>query len=349
MRGTLCGALLLLAAAPAFAEANGDLDKAQALFDQLNYKQAQPALDAAWKHPGNDRSQVLMILELQGVVAATLNQAAKATGYFAQLLALDPTHKLAGDWPPRVMTPFYEAKGRVGDQGGVSFKPGKPALSGGKVIQIGAELSDPTKLAKKVRFHVRSDGGAWNVSTVDAQKHAAASSDGAKVEWWAELLNEFDGVLALAGDAATPVTEGEAPKAAPVAEAALPPPPPPVESARQESAPWSAGRWAGIAVGAAGVVAVGVGVVEGLQASSLRDQVNKAAKDGSGNVTSLTQAKAYQLDSQQRTAATVANICLIGGGVAAAAGVTLVILSGPSETKVSLAPAGAGFTLSGSF
>jgi hypothetical protein len=351
MRGTLCGGLLLLAASSAFAEPNADLDKAQSLLDELNYKQAQTALDAAWKHPGNDRQQVLRILELQGVVAATLNQGPKATQYFSQLLALDVSHKIAGDWPPRVMTPFYEAKGRIGDKGGVELKQAKAASSNGKVIQVGADVNDPTKLSKKVRFHVRNDGGGWTASTVDAQKHPAASADGVKVEWWAELLNEYDGVLANLGELSAPLVDGQAPvqTAAPVAEVVPPPPPPPVEVEKHESLSWSSGRWAGVAVGAAGVIAIGAGVFEGLQASSLQNQVNQATKDGAGHVTSVTQAKAYSLDSQQRTAATVANVCLVGGGVAAAAGVALVIFSGPSDTKVTLAPAGAGFALSGSF
>jgi len=348
MRGTWCACLVLLLSFSVQADPNADLDKASALLDELNYKQAAPALDAAWKRPNNDRTQVLKILELQGVVAATLNQAPKATAYFQQLLALDPGHTLAGDLPPRVMTPFYEARGRTTDKA-LDFHAVKAAASNGRVIQVAADVNDPTRLAKKVRFHLRNDGGGWAVSTQDAaSKHAAASADGKRVEWWAELLNEYDGVLASLGDEGKPQLEGEATQ--PVAEVMPPPPPPPNETvAASTSAPWPAGRWAGIAIGAAGVIAIGVGVAEGLQASSLRDQVNGAKQDANHNVNGITQAKAFQLDAQQRTAATVANACLIGGAVLAAGGVTLVVFSGPGDTQVSLVPAGAGVGLSGSF
>ncbi len=345
---TLAG-LLLLGSLSAWAGANPELDKAAQLFDELNYKQAAPLLDAAWKRSGNDRAQVLKILELQGLVAATLNNAAKATGYFQQLLSLDPEHKLSGDYPPRVMTPYYEARGRVSDKGALEFKAGKAALVGGRVIQLAVDVSDPTKLAKRVRFHLRPDGGPWSDATVElAGKHAAMSTDAKRVEWWAELLSDNEAVLALAGDVGAPLQEGQA--ELPVVAAPIPPPPPPpVEEHQAGGGSWPAGRWAGVGVAAAGVAGVAVGVVEGLQANSLRNQVNNATLDASGHVNGLTQAKAYQLDSEQRTAALVANICLVGGGVLAAAGVTLFAVSGPGETKVALVPMGAGAGLSGSF
>ncbi len=347
MRARWCGGVVLLLALSAVAEPNPDLEKAKKSLDELNYKQASTALDAAWKRPGNDREQVLKILELQGIIAATLNQNAKAAAAFQALLSLDPDHKLGGDNPPRVMTPYYEARGYVADKGGLEAKAAKAALANGRVIQVAVDVTDATRLAKKVRFHLKDDQGVWTDNEVAlTSKSAASTTDAKHLEWWAELLNEYGGVLALVGSAEQPIAEGQAPE---VAVAPLPPPPaPPVEEAHA-SAPWPAGRWAGVAVFGGGVAAAAVGVVEGLQANSLRDQVAKAAQDANHHVTGMTQAQAYQLDSQQRTAALVANICLVGAGVLAAGGVTLFVVNGPADTRVSLVPAGAGAVLSGSF
>ena len=45
-----------------------------------------------------------------------LNQSAKARTAFQTLAVLAPEHQLTGDYAPRVVTPFFEAKGWVADR-----------------------------------------------------------------------------------------------------------------------------------------------------------------------------------------------------------------------------------------
>src|SRR5207249_4458098 len=155
-------ALALARVAVAKTEKNPDLDRALTQMGDLKYADAGKSLEAAWKHPGNDRDKVLQILELQGVVAATLNNPAKAKQSFTTLLQLDPEHRLAADYAPRVMTPYYEAKGYVNDHEKVDFAAGADQVSNGRVTAVAAAVNnDPTRLSRKVRFHLRADGGGW--------------------------------------------------------------------------------------------------------------------------------------------------------------------------------------------
>src|SRR5262249_1567558 len=61
---------------------NPNLTKAEKLLDDLDYDGAALALLQAKNTPGNDRPTLLRILELQGVVAATLDQKSSSATFF---------------------------------------------------------------------------------------------------------------------------------------------------------------------------------------------------------------------------------------------------------------------------
>jgi hypothetical protein len=341
--------------------ANPDLDKAAKLVADLQYAEAQNALEAALRRPGNDRETMVRIYELQGVVFGTLNQAAKATKAFALLLTLDPDHKLTGDNPPRVMTPFYEARGRASEQGKLDAKPLPAAVEAGRVAQVAIEVtSDPLKMVKKVRFHLKTEDKPWAEQSADlAGKTASVSTDGAQVSWWAELIGERDAVLLGVGTHGAPQHEGSAPvakpdiKLAPKGEPLASPPAPPSQELTQQQPPLeagtSSGRAASIALIAAGAVSLGVGVALGVVSFVDRNKVNNAMKDANGVVTGITQADAFALDATVHTTATVANVLFGVGGALAAAGVIIFIISPSSSSSVALAPSAQGFVLSGSW
>jgi hypothetical protein len=106
----------MLVACPALA-ANPKLEEARALVDDLAFEKAASVLDAAARMEGNSRQEVLNILALQGIVHGTLGKQARAYEAFRELLLLDPGYQLPADQPPRVRTPFYEAKAWVQDNG----------------------------------------------------------------------------------------------------------------------------------------------------------------------------------------------------------------------------------------
>ena len=86
------------------ATPNAPLATAEDLVANVRYADAEKPLTAARAVPDNSRETLLRILELQGVVAATLNNPQKARAYFQQLLSLDPERKLPEGQPPRVRT-----------------------------------------------------------------------------------------------------------------------------------------------------------------------------------------------------------------------------------------------------
>lgn len=330
----VCFSLCLLAATP-----SAPLATAEDLVSNLRYADAEKALATARAAPGNTRENLLRILELQGVVAATLGNAPRARGFFQTLLTLDPERKLAGDLPPRVRTPFYEAKGMVSEA--------KPMLLGADAD--GVRLSaDPMSLAKKARFHVREGAGDWTKRDVPLANGVAAHGLGpGNHEWWAELLGDADAVLFSAGSAAAPFVHGAAaaPTVATVEPSVVAPPPPPPTVKASGGSRTGPLFWACVA--GAGATAIG-GTIAGVLSRSANSSVDNAAKDGNGVVTGLTQKQADALRSGAKTQAIAANVLFGAAGVLAATGVVVFLVSGPSGS-VAVSPAAGGVTVHGSF
>jgi hypothetical protein len=352
-------ALMLWACVVAVAlSANPDLEKAVRLVGDLQYAEAQGALDAALKRTGNDRDTLVHIYELQGIVYGTLNQATKAAKAFQTMLVLDPDHKPGGDNPPRVMTPFYEARGRAADLGKLDAKPLTAAVAGGRVAQLAVEVTaDPLKMVKKVRFHFKVDDKPWaDPSAEVVGKNASVNTDGYSVKWWAQVLGDRDAVLVEIGSDAGPRQEGSpAPvvsndiKVAPRDDVAAPPLPPPTTARASVSEGPSTMRVASLGLMGAGVVALGVGVALGVLSFVDRNAVNNATRNQTGVVTGIKQTDAYALDATVRWAAPAANVLFAVGGALALGGVLLFILSPSSSGSLALVPSGPGLSLAGSF
>ena len=332
-------ASVLLAAWVAITAApNAELDRATRQVDDLQYSEAQKSLEAAWKKSGNDRQTTLRILELQGVVAATLNDGARAAKLFAMMLSLEPERKLTGDHPPRVMTPYYEARGRVAEMGRLSLERGEG---------VTATVRDALKLAKKVRFHLRRDG-VWSVVTSDIVNGvASAPVQAMPLDWWAEAISDREAILVSAASEAAPWHEGpsDAPRVAVVPQVQVMVAPQVVVVERHGS-PLRPVAW--VAAGA-GVVALGVGVAFGVMSNAARSKIDGASTDPSGNITGVTQREAYELDRKQRSNATIANAMYLTAGALAATSVALFVISRDSATTVALVPTGSGAALTGVF
>lgn len=366
-----------LLAVPAFAAPNAALDKAQKLFADLNYAEAGRAVDAALKQPNNDLPTLLKILELQAIVHATLGQSEKAATAFSALLTLNPAFTLTGNHPPRVTTAFFEARAWASNNGALEAKQLDGVLEPGTVKAVRVEVAkDPAKLVKKVRFFI---GGVAVVSPVSANIASAAPRPAtAEVTWWAQLLGDKDAVLMDLGSATSLKTETAPPK--PVAAAPTPPvpdarqtdlqkppepttptpvavtveplpPPPPVPPPMVAAAPvrpaTPAGRYAAIGLLAAGVATAGVAVAFGVLANGTQAQIDGAAANGAGQVTGLTQKRAFELDAQQRQQATISNAFSITAAALGVAGGALLVVSLASDDSVALVPSGLGVAVAG--
>jgi hypothetical protein len=286
-------------------------------------------LAAAEAVPGNDRAQTLEILELQAVLYGTWNKEAKARDAFRQLLTLNPEYKLSADHPPRVRTPFYEAKSWLTETNPLQVDTGAEVSATVKAVKVTVKR-DVLRLVKKVRVLV--DGAApLELALTDGGVQAPV--DAAKVTWRAELLGRADATLVVLGPF---VHEAKAdhPVAATTAVESSPP-------AATQSAGLSPLRTTGIIVGGVGVAGVAVGAIFGAMANGARTRL--AQLSGSEPITSVTQREAFALEQQSRSQAVLANVLFAAGAGLAATGVVLFFLGGTSSStaQLSIGPGGA--------
>jgi hypothetical protein len=326
-------ALILVVLLPSLARGetpNPELPRAQAFLEELRYAEAASALDAARARPGNDRATLLQILELQGVVAATLRQPAKARTAFQTLLSLAPDHQLRGEYAPRVMTPFFEARGWVDEVGALRVEAVPAVKTSASVERLAVKLaSDPLKLASGVRFHVRSDSVPWRQEEAPlVNGEASVATRGGQLQWWAELLDERQAVLTTVGSGESPFTEITA-QALALQEALKRGPEP------ERTSPLRITGYVLLGVAAGSGAAGGF---FGLRSRSARAKVEDAPVDEQGVTIGLTQREAQVLDERARSSARLANVLFGVAGVAAVAGGTFWVLGAP--VKVNASPAG---------
>lgn len=325
----------------ALAASNPDMDRAISLMDELKYPEAARSLEAARKRPRNDRATVLQILELQAVIASTLGQAERARGLYRTLVSIDPDYKLSRNYAPNVLKPYFDAKIWVARHGALELQA-DPAPPTGSISSAGVRVAnDPLRLAREVRFHLRADGGAWREELVPLGViRTVAPVTARRLEWWAELLGEAQGVVAQVGTDRQPVLWG-------VVKLTMPPPPPglaerpglpglrtpPLAKARpstQGDSPvaatlgWGLISLGGVSAGAAGYF--------GLRSSEARARIARA-QDGLS--LGLSQKEAFALDARVRQDAVVANVLFGACGAAAIGGIAVLVFGRPVEVSVS--------------
>lgn len=322
---------------PALAEADAAVAK-------LQFAPAAKALERAEAAVGNDRPTVLRIYALQGIVWASLNRGEAAVEAFKKLLVLDPEHQLARSYAPRVMTPYYEARGWVAGHPAMTLEQGSVNRDQGLVTRVSVLLSaDPLNLGRAIRFHLRAAGAPWQTLDVplDANRSAVVEPRFASGSFWAQLLGPREAVLLELGDEAHPFAL-EAVREAPRLSTSEPLPASPGEPAASlAAAPApSSPRLRPLAWGAlaAGVAAGGAGAYFAVASQSARQQFSAAERGPDGVVTGITQRQAQQLDATARTDAAVGNACFIAAGVLAAASITAFVIG--STLRVAAAPTG---------
>ncbi|WP_245591854.1 hypothetical protein [Cystobacter fuscus] len=320
---------------------NPYLPRARLLLEELRYAEAARALDQARAQPGNARDTLLEILELQGVVAGMLQQPAKARTAFQTLLVLAPDYRLKGDYAPRVVTPFFEAKGWVGDKGAALRLEALPTSGADNLLTVQVK-PDVLNLGRSVRFHQREAGAGWSEQEQPlTEGKASVARKATRVEWWAELLDERRAVLTSLGSDTSPlgalapgaISATPAPLPAPAPVSPLPGKQPQV--ARAPGLPLRTVAYVslGLAVGAGAT-----GGFLGVRSNQDRARVVGAPVDEAGLTVGLTQREAFALDARARSQARWANILFGVAGAAAIAGGTLWVLGAP--VNVSATPAG---------
>lgn len=357
----------------ALAQIGPDVEKAEQLMAANKFNDALRIVEVAFRKQALGRLAVLKLFELQGICAAQVGQSAKAKTAFQSLLQLEPKRELPKNAKPQAKAAFREAKEWAEEgKGPMEFVAASPLTDEqGKVVQIAAKVkNDALKLARKVRFHLKADGGVWTELDMEvAASFSSAATEANLVEWWAELLGEREAVLATLGSERNPIRNQGKAVSAPEEEKVVATtgpetkttpsfPDEPVDPVKPEVSsgesvgtldltekPERPGRSSSalkpVAYGlwGAGAVAGGIGVFFGLQSSAARGKVTSAINNaGGGPVQGLTQVEAYQLDKQSQSDALKANLLFGSAAGLAIAGGICFWLGMDSDDPVAVAP-----------
>lgn len=342
--------------AAATAAAPPELKRAEELMAQYKYAEARSALGKARGARNLDRESLLRILELQGVAAGQMRQDAAAAAAFRELLILNPSHKLAAEYAPRVMTPFFEAGQLVHEKGFLDFRAADAELGPKSVTAISVEVKrDPLKMARSVVFHV-AEGSGWMTAQAELRgSRATLSVNRAEVSWWAELLGENDAQLVLVGSAAEPQVASIPP---PTLAPPLPPPAPPLVAS---TPPASGAAPAAVAphrstwvrttsyfVLSGAVICAGIGTFWGVRSNGSRAQINnlKPNQDGIIDPTqpgNMTKAAANVLATNAGHQGLYANVSFLAATVLGITGGLMWWFGAP----VAITPSPGGIVVSG--
>lgn len=179
-----------------------------------------------------------------------------------------------------------------------------------------------------------------------------ATANGKSVEWVVDLSpgQQIEHTFTFT-DKAVVVAPVPSASAAPPATSAAPPPPPPASTTPPSGDPATEGsgmKTAGyVTAGVGGAMILG-GVITGLMTKSKESSVKDKCRG------SLCPESAKSDYDSAKSLATITNVLLIGGVVAAGAGATLIVLSGKKETasappRLAITPTGTGLLAHGSF
>jgi hypothetical protein len=336
----LASALLAAPSTPA-----ARLAEARQLAEAFQYDKALRLADATLQQPDLDRATLIGLAELVGIAAATLDRPAKAREAFQLLVLVAPEHQLSRNLPPRVRTPYFEARAQAERLGGLGLTPEPPERVDGVVSSLSVLVRDvPSLPARAVRFTVREDGAPERVETVPLppSRRAALAVAGRAVRWTAELLGDRGAVLRV-------LQREELPPPPPPVLATPPPLPPVVEALPPPAPPPTWLRPAGYALGGVGLAGLAAGALFGVLSVDARSRLAAANRNGQV-VVGVTQREAARLDAAARTDALVANLGFVAGGALLATGVVLALVGGPPVSPaVSFGVGPGGLALAGTF
>jgi hypothetical protein len=281
-----------------------------------------------------------------------------ATGtLFALALCHEQEGKLASAWAE-----FNDAEGRARQEGRQDREGLAKERAAALLPRLSSLTVDVSHEATAIEgLEIRVDGNplarpAWGVAvpTNGGNHRIEATAPGRKP--WSQALtldNERDlkrvSVPALEAGSATPVVQPVTPKPVERVEPTKPEPVPPKDDGGSQ--PWGTMEWTGVAVGSAGVLALGAG---GYFLATALD--SKASADCDEDNVCET-ADDVQATSDAVWSANVASVFGIAGAVLAGTGVTLFVV-GRSNARdsaralapsVAVGPYGAGVRVKGTF
>jgi hypothetical protein len=292
----------------------GALQQAQSLYDELKYPEAAKAIAQVRAQKELPRADLLQALWLEGLCAVSMNRPDDARTPWRELAFLDPDFAPPGELPPKLLTPWYEARGWATTQKHLGFEA--KVVNGTLSFTVTA---DPLKIVTGIRVHLKTGEEEKDFERgVPPQVVPLAGV----TAWWAELTGGNGEVLAFSGTAEKPNTVGPEVKVEKEKEQ-----PPPEVHIPTEHNP----RLVPLVLGGVAVIAGAVGIATGITSSDAKSKYDQAGRLNDGTIYTLTQRQAASLRSQHDNFAVAANVCF-GLAIAAAAAAVIYFFVGPKET-----------------
>jgi hypothetical protein len=241
----------------ALVAANPYLEEGKELYGSMRYDKAAARLRLAAEVPTNSVEERRQAHDLLARSQAALGQLEQAEATYANLLEKDPSAPAPDDASPKIRAAFQKAKERLYSAGFVALEPAAAAPG---VVDV--RLVDPwSRVGSLVLFESMAGSFTRRELELSAGHGRARLSEpepGQTTRYYVEALSPAGEVLARAGSPESPLAFIR-PEAPSLPSAALP-------TATVQERPRRT-NWPAWAVGAASVVAAGVGTALALSAA----------------------------------------------------------------------------------
>lgn len=209
-------ALVLACATPvrtaAAADARADLEKAEQLYANLNYEEANKVAQTVVRQRNLSHDQLVRAYRILAISHAVLDREEASRDAFVMLLTYEPDYQADPNLGPRVTTPFFEARGFWRGQ---PVKPGAEASATAKVKEpavVRVQVRDPSHIVKRAVVGWRwGPAGPFKtkpVTTGDAQnvEIGPPPTGASRLDYYVQAFDDKENVILEAGSSSTPKT-----------------------------------------------------------------------------------------------------------------------------------------------
>lgn len=319
-RLVVTAAVVIAMRAPAHADDAG-LARARAALDQSDYLAAREALTKTLAAGDSDRTALIEIHRMSGIVAGALGETDAATEAFERMLALDPKASLPIGTSPKIARPFAAAQAYFRKRKPLAIRVDTTATPPAVIVTT---TSDPLAMIERVRVIARIDGGRDEVNEQPADKVVTIElRAGKRIDVRVVGLDPHGNRLIEVGTEDVPVVIVAADAATKPAVVPRDRVTPPVKPARTRPLIATWWLWGGIAVAFAGTAGYFA-----YDARAATDELDRLNADSSNH--QFTEA--MEVESRARRDVLFANI---GFGIAGAAAIaaTILFLTEPGQPR----------------
>lgn len=310
----------MLLAAGVLGAAPERLHEATRALDDLQYQAALDKLPAEDTIKQWDRVELTSWFSTRALALLGLKREAEAGQTFRRLFSFAPDWVLPEQYGPRVLTFVSAARAAAVRAGTVSLR-----FEGGLV----RATRDAPGFSRQLELSWREpDGAVQRVALPFAESQPAPWPRDKRVEVWGRVLGLQGSTLYEWGSEPAPL------RIEPLQVMTVE-----VKSTAPSPLLGTLGA-VGLAAGAAGLLALGLGTGFAVASQDAQRALAGASRDSAGRITSLTQREAFALDARVSGDAGVAAALFVSAGVLAAAGAGLVLFE-----RLRVTPAAGGAVL----